>query len=152
MTFIVGNQRRPTIHQIGKIHVGLDVHKDRISVAVAEPGRIAGRMVGKVVHDVSKMLKLLGKIGTAEQLHLVHWRALSRRIPCCRHGKSQLSRNGARNIAQCCRIGAGPVWIKPPCRPNDGDHHGDHAVVVENRCGESADSGYGLPNRPCHPA
>ncbi len=26
-----------------KIHVGLDVHKDSISVAAAEPGRAAGR-------------------------------------------------------------------------------------------------------------
>ena len=34
-----------------KIHVGLDVHKDSISVAAAEPGRAPGRLVGKVVHD-----------------------------------------------------------------------------------------------------
>ena len=32
--------------------MGLDVHKDSISVAVAEPGRSAGRLVGKVTHDV----------------------------------------------------------------------------------------------------
>jgi hypothetical protein len=51
--------------------MGLDVHKDAISVAVAEPGRTAGRLVIKVVHDVSKLLKLLAKIGTPEQLHLV---------------------------------------------------------------------------------
>ena len=34
-----------------KIHVGLDVHKDSISVAAAEPDRAPGRLVGKVVHD-----------------------------------------------------------------------------------------------------
>jgi len=72
VTFVVSNQRRPTIQEINKFRVGLDVHKDSISVAVAEPGRMAGRLVGKVVHDVSKLLKLLGKIGTSEQLHLVY--------------------------------------------------------------------------------
>jgi len=55
-----------------KFHVGLDVHKDSISVAVAEPGRAPGRLVGKVTHDVSKLLKMLAKIGTAEQLHIVY--------------------------------------------------------------------------------
>ena len=35
-----------------KIHVGLDVHKDSITVAAAEPGRDKARVVGKVVHDV----------------------------------------------------------------------------------------------------
>jgi hypothetical protein len=55
-----------------KIHVGLDVHKDSISVAAAEPGRAPARLIGKVTHDVNKLLKVLGKIGTAEQLHLVY--------------------------------------------------------------------------------
>ena len=31
-----------------KIHVGLDVHKDSISVAAAEPGRASARLIGKV--------------------------------------------------------------------------------------------------------
>lgn len=31
-----------------KIHVGLDVHKDSISVAAAEPDRAFGRLIGKV--------------------------------------------------------------------------------------------------------
>lgn len=55
-----------------KIHVGLDAHKDSISVAAAEPGRAPGRLIGKVVHDVNKLLKVLAKIGTAEQLHVVY--------------------------------------------------------------------------------
>ena len=55
-----------------KIHVGLDVHKDSISVAAAEPGRAPARLIGKVTHDVTKLLKVLSKIGTAEQLHLVY--------------------------------------------------------------------------------
>ena len=55
-----------------KIHVGLDVHKDSISVAAAEPNRAPGRSIGKVPHDVPKPLKLLAKVGTAEQLHIVY--------------------------------------------------------------------------------
>jgi len=55
-----------------KILGGLDVHKDSISVAAAEPGRAPGRLIGKVAHDVNKLLKVLAKIGTAEQLHLVY--------------------------------------------------------------------------------
>ena len=30
-----------------KFHVGLDVHKDSISVAAADPGRAPGRLIGK---------------------------------------------------------------------------------------------------------
>jgi hypothetical protein len=55
-----------------KIHVGLDVHKDSISVAAAEPDRVPGRLIGKVPHDVHKLLKVLAKVGTAEQLHIVY--------------------------------------------------------------------------------
>ena len=60
------------MEEIGKIHVGLDVHKDSISVAAAEPGRAAARLIGKVIHDVPKLLKVLAKIGQAEQMHLVY--------------------------------------------------------------------------------
>ena len=55
-----------------KIHVGLDVHKDCTSVAAAEPGRAPGRLVGKVTHDVGKLLKVLAKIGAASELHIVY--------------------------------------------------------------------------------
>ena len=55
-----------------KIHVGLDVHKDSISVAAAELGRSPARLIGKVAHDVNKLLKVLARIGSAEQLHLVY--------------------------------------------------------------------------------
>lgn len=58
--------------EVSKIHVGLDVHKDSISVGVAEPGRSAGRLVGKTVHDVGKLMKLLARIATPERLHLVY--------------------------------------------------------------------------------
>jgi hypothetical protein len=46
--------------------VGLDVHKDGISLAAAEPGRTPGRLIGEVTHDASKLLKVLTKVGTAE--------------------------------------------------------------------------------------
>ncbi len=55
-----------------KLHVGLDVHKNSISVAAAKPGRAAGRLTAKVTHDVNKLLKVLAKIGQAEQLHIVY--------------------------------------------------------------------------------
>ena len=60
------------MQEISKLHVGLDVHKDSISAAVAEQGRSPGRLVGKVIHALSKLVKLLSNIGTAEQLHLVY--------------------------------------------------------------------------------
>jgi transposase len=59
------------MQEISKIHVGLDVHKDSISVAVVEPGRTAGELVRKIVHDLTKVLRLLDKIGEPEPLHLV---------------------------------------------------------------------------------
>lgn len=55
-----------------KIHVGLDVHKDSISIAAAESGRMPGRLIGKVTHDVNKLLKVLAKVGNADQLHIVY--------------------------------------------------------------------------------
>lgn len=55
-----------------KFHEGLDVHKDSISVAVAELGRAPGRLVSEIPHDVSKLLKVLAKIGPATQLHIVY--------------------------------------------------------------------------------
>lgn len=58
--------------QHSKIHLGLDVHKASITIARADPGRDPARVVSKVAHDVSKLLKVLAKIGTPEQLHLVY--------------------------------------------------------------------------------
>ena len=118
-----------------KFHVGLDVHKDSISVAVAEPGRSAGRLIGKVMHDVPKLLKVLTRIGTAEQLHLVYeagptgfglQRALAAKGYACEViAPSQIPRRpGDRvktdgrdsvQLAECSRAGQlSAVWIPDP--------------------------------------
>ncbi len=60
------------MEELIKIHVGLDVHKDRITVAQALPGRDDARLVGSVAHDIPKLLKVLGKLGSPEQLHVVY--------------------------------------------------------------------------------
>ena len=55
-----------------KVHVGLDVHKDSISVASAAPGRSPAAIVGKVVHDVGKLVKMLERLGQPGDLHIVY--------------------------------------------------------------------------------
>lgn len=56
------------------VHLGLDVQKDGISVAVATLGRTRPGVVGKTANDFSTLAKLLSRmrIGSAEQLHLVY--------------------------------------------------------------------------------
>jgi transposase len=55
-----------------KVDVGLDVHKDSITVAAADPGREKARLIGKVAHDLPRLLKVLAKLGTPGELHLVY--------------------------------------------------------------------------------
>lgn len=55
-----------------KVYVGLDVHKDSISIGAAHPGREPGRLVSKLAHHLLKLLKQLDKLGTPEQLHIVY--------------------------------------------------------------------------------
>ncbi len=118
-----------------KIHVSLDVHKDNITVAVAEPGRAAARLVGKVAHDVAKLLKVLAKLGNAEQLHIVYeaaptgfglQRALTgRRYACEVIAPSQIPKRAADRVktdgrdslqlAECSRAGQlSAVWVPDP--------------------------------------
>jgi transposase len=133
-----------------KIHVGLDVHKDSISVAAAEPGRAPGRLIGKVAHDVSKLLKVLAKIDTTEQLHIVYeagptgfglQRALKARGYVCEIiAPSQIPRRpGDRvktdgrdsvQLAECSRAGQlSAIWIPDP---------GDEAIRDLSRAREDA--------------
>lgn len=58
--------------EISKIHVGLDVHKDSISIGVAQPGREPGKLLTKIAHHLPKLLKQLDKLGTPAQLHVVY--------------------------------------------------------------------------------
>lgn len=55
-----------------KFFVGLDVHKDTIAVAVAEPGRGAGRQIGVIAHNVAKLEKLLERYGEPRQVQVVY--------------------------------------------------------------------------------
>lgn len=55
-----------------KIHVGPDVHKYSISVAAAEPGRAPARLIGKLAHDLNRLVKVLANIAKTEQMHVVY--------------------------------------------------------------------------------
>ena len=123
------------MEELSKIHVGLDVHKDSISVAAAEPGRAPGRLIGKVTHDVNKLLKVLAKVGTTQQLHIVYeagptgfglQRALKARGYLCEIiAPSQIPRRAGDRVktdardsvqlAECSRAGQlSAVWIPDP--------------------------------------
>lgn len=55
-----------------KFFVGVDAHKESLSVAACEAGsREAGRFVG-TVRDLRGLLKVLGKAGKASELHVVY--------------------------------------------------------------------------------
>lgn len=89
------------------------------------PGRVSGRLIGKVTHDVNKLLKVLAKLGNADQLHIVYevgptgfglQRALhSRGYLCEIIAPSQISRRSGERIkpdgrdcvqlAECSRAG-----------------------------------------------
>ena len=133
-----------------KFHVGLDVHKDSISVAAAELGRAPARLIGKVAHDLNKLLKVLSKIGTAEQLYIVYeagptgfglQRALTQRGYVCEIiAPSQIPRRAGDRVktdgrdciqlAECSRAGQlSAVWIPDP---------GDEAIRDLARAREDA--------------
>lgn len=121
--------------EISKVHVGLDVHKDSISVGAADAGRGPARLVGKVPHDVGKLMKLLGRVGAPEHLHLVYeagptgyglQRALAQAGYCCEMiAPSQIPRRAGDRVktdgrdciqlAECSRAGQlRAVWIPLP--------------------------------------
>lgn len=134
-------------------HVGLDVHKDSICVAAAELGRSPARLIGKVPHDVNKLLKVLARVGSAEHLHLVYeagptgfglQRALQAKGFVCEIiAPSQIpKRPGDRvktdgrdslQLAECSRAGQlSAVWIPEP---------GDEAIRDLSRAREDAVNG-----------
>lgn len=118
-----------------KIHVGLDVHKDSISVALADSGRAPARLIGKITHDVAKLMKMLAKVGTAEELHIVYeagptgfglQRALTAKGYSCEiiapskipHRPGDRVKTDARDsiqLAECSRAGQlSSIWIPDP--------------------------------------
>ena len=55
-----------------KFYVGLDVHKDSISVAACDASREPARFVGTVRPDVGQLLKTLAKAGSPAQVSVVY--------------------------------------------------------------------------------
>ena len=60
------------MHENITAFVGLDVHKDTIAVAVAEPGRAAARFLGTTGPTLGPLEKALAHLGAPEQLWLVY--------------------------------------------------------------------------------
>jgi transposase len=133
-----------------KIHVGLDVHKDSITLAQARPGREEPQLVGKVLHDIPKLLKALGKLGTPEQLHLVYEAGptgfgLQRALAACGYtcqviapskipkkpgNRIKTDARDATELAKCSRSGElHAIWIPDP---------GDEAIRDLSRAREDA--------------
>lgn len=56
-----------------KVFAALDVHKDTITMAAAEAdSRAPARQIGRMAHDVNKLLKALGKVGAPGEVHVVY--------------------------------------------------------------------------------
>ena len=118
-----------------KFFVGLDVHKETISVGVAEAGREPGRLRGTMAHDVAKLLKLLAQYGEPNRVHVVYeagptgfglQRALAKRgygseviapslIPKRAGDRVKTDRRDCIRLAELSRAGElRAVWIPDP--------------------------------------
>ncbi len=123
------------MEEIIKIHVGLDVHKDSIAIGVAEPGRLPGRVVGTIAHDVPKLLKQLTKLGGPARVHVVYeagptgyglQRALAdkdyeceviapSKMPRRPGDRIKTDRRDCVQLAECSRAGQlHAIWIPEP--------------------------------------
>lgn len=143
------------MEQASRIHVGLDVHKDSITVAVAEPGRSVARVVTKMAHDVTKLLKALAKLGPPQTLHVVYeagptgfglQRALAAKGYTCeviapsqmpkRPAGSRTKTDGRDSIelAECSRAGQlRAVWVPDPADEAIRDLSRAREDAVNNR-------------------
>jgi transposase len=115
-----------------KFFVGLDAHKDSISVAACEAGRGGARFVGTIGPDVHGLLKLLTKAGEPEQVSVVYeagptgyglYRELGRRgyhceivaptlIPKRAGDRVKNDRRDCARLAELSRAGElRPIWV-----------------------------------------
>lgn len=115
-----------------KFFVGLDVHKDTVAMAMAEPGREPARALGTVKHHVPGLLKALARLGPAHQVHVVYeagptgyglQRALAAKgyvceviapsmIPRCSGQRIKTDRRDCLLLAQHARAGQlRAVWV-----------------------------------------
>jgi len=53
-------------------YVGLDVHKDSISIAVAEEGRAEPRFLKKIPNDHTRLLRVLKSLGDLKEIHCAY--------------------------------------------------------------------------------
>src|SRR5688572_12920888 len=60
------------MHETTTAFVGLDVHKDAIAVAVAEPGRAPARFLGTTPPTLASVRKALSHLGAPAHLSLVY--------------------------------------------------------------------------------
>src|SRR5437660_2827615 len=66
------DHRRQTMHDDTTAFVGLDVHKEAIAIAVADPGRAAVRYLGAVRPALTPLTKALAHLGPPQSLALVY--------------------------------------------------------------------------------
>ena len=116
-----------------KVFVGLDVHKDSISMGVAEACGGEARFVCTLSHDVAKLIKLLARYGQPSEVQVVYeagptgyglYRALIQRgygcqviapslIPKRAGVRIKTDRRDARKLAELARGGLLTV-VRPP--------------------------------------
>lgn len=118
-----------------RAYVGLDVHKDSISIAVADAAGGAARFVGVIAHDVARLIKTLDRLGEPATLKLVYeagptgyglYRALSVRgyrceviapslIPRRPGDRVKTDRRDSVRLAELARAGElRAIWIPDP--------------------------------------
>ena len=57
----------PSVSQLGPTHLGLDVHKDTISVAILAPDHESPE-VDRIPHDEASVRRLVGRLGNPRLL------------------------------------------------------------------------------------
>lgn len=112
--------------------VGLDVHKESITIALARQGREPAQFVEEIGHDVNKLLKRLRALGDPAQIHVVYeagptgyglQRKLSERgfaceiiapslVPQLAGSRVKTDRRDCMRLAHLSRAGElQPIWI-----------------------------------------